>query len=66
MMVSWGQLSNVKDVLVAWRRRLKKCWVHGIRKLVSLAIWCGVLGRRGADGFLKVKLHPFKISRFIF
>jgi len=28
--VSWAQPSNVKDVLVAWKRRLKKHWVHGI------------------------------------
>ena len=30
MGISWVQSSNVKDVLVAWKRRLKKCWVHGI------------------------------------
>jgi len=36
---SWAQPFNVKDVLVAWRRRLKKCWVYGIWKLVPLAIW---------------------------
>ena len=30
MDVSWLQSSNVKDVLVAWRKRLKKCWVHDL------------------------------------
>jgi len=37
--ISWVQSSNVKDVLAAWRRRLKKCWVHGIWKLIPIAIW---------------------------
>ena len=39
MGVSWVQSSSVIAVLVAWRRRLKKCWVHGIWKLVPIAIW---------------------------
>ena len=39
MGISWVQPSNVKDVLVAWRRRLKKCWVYGIWRLIPLAIW---------------------------
>ena len=39
MGISWVQSSNVKDVFVAWRRRLKKCWVHGIWKLIPIAIW---------------------------
>jgi len=39
MGVSWVQSSNVEDVLVAWRTRLKKCWVHGIWKLIPIAIW---------------------------
>jgi len=30
MGISWVQPSKVKDVLVAWRKRLKKCWIHGI------------------------------------
>jgi len=30
MDISWDQPSKVKDVLVTRRRRLKKCWVHGI------------------------------------
>ena len=39
MGISWVQSSNIKDVLVAWRRRLKKCWVHEIWKLIPIAIW---------------------------
>jgi len=39
MGISWIQSSHVKDVLVSWRRRLKKCWVHGIWKLIPIAIW---------------------------
>ena len=39
MGVSWPQPFNGKDMLVAWRRRLK-CWVYGIWKLAPLAIWC--------------------------
>ena len=39
MGISWIQSSNIKDVLVAWRRRLKKCWVHEVWKLIPLAIW---------------------------
>jgi len=37
---SWVQPSNLKDVLIAWRKILKKGWVHVIWKLVPLAIWC--------------------------
>ena len=39
MGISWVQSSNVKVVLVAWRGRLKKCWVHGIWKFIPIAIW---------------------------
>jgi len=39
MGVCWAQPSNVKDVLVALRRRLKKSWVHEIWKLVRLVMW---------------------------
>ena len=39
MGISWVQPSNVNDDLVAWRRRLKDRWVHGIWKLIPLAIW---------------------------
>ena len=30
---------TIRDVLVAWRRRLKKSWVLGVWKLMPLAIW---------------------------
>jgi len=39
MGISWVQPFNVKDVLVAWSRRLKKCWIHGIWKSVPSTIW---------------------------
>jgi len=39
MGISWVQSLHVKDVLVSWRRRLKKSWVHGIWKLLPIAIW---------------------------
>ena len=39
MGVSWVQPSNVKDVLVACRRRMKKSWVLGVWNMVPLAIW---------------------------
>jgi len=39
MGVSWVRPSNVKDILVAWRRRLKKSSVFRIWKLVHLSIW---------------------------
>jgi len=41
MGVSLVQLSNVKDVLVAWRRRLKKSWKFG-----PLDIWQFTLKER--------------------
>ena len=39
MGISCVQPSNIKDVLVVWRRILKKSWVHGIWKLAFVAIW---------------------------
>jgi len=65
MGVSWVQPSNVKAVLVAWRRRLKKSRVHGIWKLVPL-LFGGVLGKRGTHRFLKAKLLTFRILSSIF
>ena len=44
--ISWVQPSNVRDVVVAWRRRMKKrrrrmkkSWVLGVWNMVPLAIW---------------------------
>jgi len=37
--VSWVQPSNVRDVVVAWRRRMKESWILGVWNMVSLAIW---------------------------
>jgi len=39
MGVSWVQPSNVRDVVVAWRRRVKKSWILGVWSMVPLAIW---------------------------
>ena len=39
MRISWVQPSNVRHVVVAWRRRMKKSWVLGVWNMVPLAIW---------------------------
>ena len=39
MGVSCVQPSNVKDVLVAWRRRKKKSWALIVGNMVPSAIW---------------------------
>ena len=41
MGVRWVESSSVKNLAVAWRRRMKKSWVGGICKMILLAIcWC--------------------------
>ena len=37
--ISWVQPSNFRDVVVAWRRRMKKSWILGVWNMVPLAIW---------------------------
>jgi len=64
MWVSWAPPSNVKDVLIAWRRRLKKCWVLGIWKLVPLAIWwytCKEKSQRIFEGKVS-SIQDFKLN----
>jgi len=39
MGVNWVQLSSVKDVEVAWRRRMKNTWVSYVCKMIHLTIW---------------------------
>ena len=39
MGVSWVHPWKVKDVLVAWRRRMKKCLAFRVWKIIPLAIW---------------------------
>ena len=34
MGVSWVQPLKIKDVLVAWRRWMKKCWTFGGWKMI--------------------------------
>ena len=38
MGVSWVQPLKVKDVLVAWRRKMN-CWALGVWKTIPMAIW---------------------------
>ena len=39
MGVSWVQPSNVRDVVVAWKRRMQKSWVLEVWNMVPLSIW---------------------------
>jgi len=39
MGVGWVQPSNVRDVVVTWRRRMKKSWMLRVWNMVSLPIW---------------------------
>ena len=39
MGISWVQPSKVRDVVVAWRRRMKTSWVLGVWNMIPLAIW---------------------------
>jgi len=41
MGVNWVQPSNVRDVAVAWRRRMKKSWILGVWNMVPLADMVG-------------------------
>ena len=36
--VDWVQPHTIKEVLMAWRRRMKRCWLQGIWKMNPLAI----------------------------
>jgi len=65
MGISWVKPFNVKDVLVAWRRRLKKGWVHGIWKLIRLAIWWCTWKERNRRIF-EGKSYLFRISSSLF
>ena len=53
------QPSNVKDV-VAWRRRMKKSWVLGVRSMVPLTIWWTTWKERNRR-ISRRMLCPFKI-----
>jgi len=37
--VSWVQPLQLKDVLVAWRRRMRRCWVSRVWEMIHMAIW---------------------------
>jgi len=64
MDVSWAQLFTVKDVLVAWRRRMKKCFAFGVWKIIPSAIWWIAWEERNRRIFEGV--DPLKILSFIF
>ena len=37
--ISWVQPSNVRDVVVVWRRRMKKSWILEVWNMAPLPIW---------------------------
>jgi len=61
--VSWVQPGKVKEVLVAWRRRMKKSLAFGVWKLIPLAIWWSVWKERNRRIFegKDLSLHEFKL-----
>ena len=61
MGVCWVQPSYVKDVLVAWRRSLKKSMISGVWKLIPLAIWWSTWKERSGHVFLG---ESFIFSKF--
>jgi len=61
MGICWVQTFNIKDVLVARRRRLKKSSVLGIWKLVPLAIWWCTWKEMNQHNFLR---ESFIASQF--
>ena len=68
MGVSWVQPSNVRDVVVAWRRRMKKSWILGVWSMVPLAIWWATRKGRNrrifkdkALSFQKYKLYFLRL-----
>ena len=65
MSVGWVQPFLVKDVVVAWRRRMEKSRVCGVWKMIPLAFG-GVYGRKGIVRFFRVMLCPFNIEALLF
>jgi len=63
MGVSWVHPWKVKDVLVPWRRRIKKCLAFGIWKLIPLAIWWSTWKERNRKIFegKDLSLHDFRL-----
>ena len=62
MGVSWVQPWKVKDVLVAWRRRTKKCPTLGVWNLIPLAIWWSVWKERNRRIFEGKELSLFSFK----
>ena len=63
MGVSWVQPWKVKDVLIGWRRRMKKCLAFGVWNLIPLTIWWSVWKERNRRIFegKDLSLHDFKL-----
>ena len=70
MGISWVQPSNVRDVVVAWRRRMKKSWVIGVWNIVPLAIWWATWKERNhgifEDKILSCQDFKFCFLRFLY
>jgi len=64
MGVNWVQTSSVKDVVVAWRRRMKNSWVSCVWKMIPF-LFGGVLGRKGTIGFLSKRPCPIKFQAIV-
>jgi len=50
MGISWVQPQTIKDVLMTWRRRLKKSWILAVWNLLLFAIW-GIWRERNSKIF---------------
>ena len=65
MGVSWVRPQTIRDVLVAWRRRLRESWILGVWKLIPLAIWWSTWMGKNCLIFEGKARTQFKISNFI-
>jgi len=63
MGISWVHPSKVKDVLAAWRRRMKKCLALDVWKMIPLAIWWTTWKDRNRRIFegIDLSLQDFKL-----
>ena len=58
------QPRTIKDVLMAWRRMMKRCWFLGIWMMIKLAIWGNTRkekNQRLFEGKAR-SYHEFKLS----
>ena len=63
MGISCVQPSNVRDVAVAWSRRMKKSWVRQVWGMIPLAIWWATWKERNRRIFedKTLALQDFKL-----